>query len=98
MHGARGVLLPERHQSVPPRRHRSPRSARNPGAQLMALLPYSRQEINDADIAAVSTALRALHLTQGPLVDRFETELAAAVGARFAVAFNSGTAALHGAY
>jgi len=61
-------------------------------------MPYSRQEISDADIAAVAEALRASHLTQGPLVERFEADLARFVGARFAVVFNSGTAALHAAY
>ncbi|MEO8449713.1 MAG: UDP-4-amino-4,6-dideoxy-N-acetyl-beta-L-altrosamine transaminase [Gemmatimonadota bacterium] len=62
------------------------------------MLPYGRQEISDADVAAVSRALRAPFLTQGPGVAEFEDRLAASVGARFAVAFNSGTAALHGAY
>jgi dTDP-4-amino-4,6-dideoxygalactose transaminase len=37
-------------------------------------------------------------LTQGPAVEAFEVELAARTGARYAVAFSSGTAALHGAY
>ncbi|MCK4818158.1 aminotransferase class I/II-fold pyridoxal phosphate-dependent enzyme, partial [bacterium] len=37
-------------------------------------------------------------LTQGPNVKEFEDSLAAYCGARFAVAFSSGTAALHSAY
>lgn len=61
-------------------------------------IPYARQDISDEDIAAVVEALRAPLLTQGPLAERFEAEFAAAVGARYAVVFNSGTAALHGAY
>ncbi len=40
-------------------------------------------------------ALRSGWLTTGPRVKRFEEELAAAVGARHAVAVNSCTAALH---
>ncbi len=64
----------------------------------MSFLPYGRQQISDADIAAVSEALRASHITQGPLVDRFERALAEFTGAEYAVAFNSGTAALHAAY
>lgn len=36
-------------------------------------------------------------LTQGPLVPEFETAVADFVGSKFAVAFSSGTAALHGA-
>jgi len=66
--------------------------------QSAVTIPYARQEITEADIAAVVNALRAPLLTQGPLAEQFETEFARAVGARFAVAFNSGTAALHGAY
>jgi perosamine synthetase len=62
------------------------------------MIPYGRQEINDADIEAVAAALRAPMLTQGPTVGKFEEALAAAVGARYAVAVNSGTAALHAAY
>jgi UDP-4-amino-4,6-dideoxy-N-acetyl-beta-L-altrosamine transaminase len=61
-------------------------------------IPYARQEITDADVAAVTAALRDALLTQGPRVGQFEERLAAEVGARFAVAFNSGTAALHAAY
>lgn len=62
-----------------------------------ALLPYARQDISDADVAAVTEALRSDWLTTGPRVPAFEEALAAATGARHAVAFSSGTAALHGA-
>jgi perosamine synthetase len=61
------------------------------------LLPYARQSISDADIAAVAGALRSDWLTTGPRVTQFEQELAAAAGSTHAVAFSSGTAALHGA-
>jgi perosamine synthetase len=60
-------------------------------------LPYGRQQIDDADVAAVAEALRGDLITQGPAVGRFEAAFAAYVGARHAVAFSSGTAALHGA-
>jgi UDP-4-amino-4,6-dideoxy-N-acetyl-beta-L-altrosamine transaminase len=60
-----------------------------------AFLPYGRQSIDDADIAAVTAALRADYLTTGPAVGLFEAAFAKIVGARFAVASNSGTAALH---
>jgi UDP-4-amino-4,6-dideoxy-N-acetyl-beta-L-altrosamine transaminase len=60
-------------------------------------LPYGRQEILDEDIAAVADALRADFITQGPAIDRFEEAFADYVGARHAVAFCNGTAALHGA-
>jgi perosamine synthetase len=61
-------------------------------------LPYGRQHVTDADVAAVSAILRSAMITQGPRVGLFEEALASAVGARYAVAFNSGTAALHAAY
>jgi UDP-4-amino-4,6-dideoxy-N-acetyl-beta-L-altrosamine transaminase len=62
-----------------------------------ALLPYGRQWIDEEDVAAVIEILRSDWITQGPIIERFEEALARAVGARFAVAFSSGTAALHGA-
>jgi UDP-4-amino-4,6-dideoxy-N-acetyl-beta-L-altrosamine transaminase len=53
--------------------------------------------VDDDDIAAVVAVLKGDWLTQGPHVEEFERALAATVDARFAVAFSSGTAALHGA-
>lgn len=61
------------------------------------LLPYARQVIDDTDVAAVTDALRSDWLTTGPRVPAFERAIEAATGARHAVAFSSGTAALHGA-
>ncbi len=58
-------------------------------------LPYGRQTIDEADIAAVATALRGDLLTTGPTVARFEAAFAAATGSAHAVVSNSGTAALH---
>jgi len=60
-------------------------------------LPYGRQEICDGDVEAVVEALRDELITQGPRVERFEAAFADHVGAAYAVAFSSGTAALHGA-
>jgi dTDP-4-amino-4,6-dideoxygalactose transaminase len=62
-----------------------------------AFLPYAHQVISDEDVAAVGEALRSDWLTTGPRVPAFEGLLAEATGARHAVAFSSGTAALHGA-
>lgn len=59
------------------------------------LLPYGRHWVTEEDIAAVSRTLREGPLTQGPWVDRFEAELAATCGSKYAVAVNSGTSALH---
>jgi UDP-4-amino-4,6-dideoxy-N-acetyl-beta-L-altrosamine transaminase len=58
-------------------------------------LPYGRHLIEDDDIAAVVEVLRGDWLTTGPAVASYEEAFAAAVGARFAVACNSGTAGLH---
>ncbi|MDY0873131.1 UDP-4-amino-4,6-dideoxy-N-acetyl-beta-L-altrosamine transaminase [Dongia rigui] len=60
-----------------------------------SFLPYGRQSIDADDLAAVAQALQADYLTTGPGVGRFEQAFAAAVGSRYAVASNSGTAALH---
>lgn len=56
---------------------------------------YGRQQIDDDDKAAVMAALDGDYLTQGPLVERFETAFAERVGARYGVAVANGTAALH---
>lgn len=61
------------------------------------LLPYGRQTIDGADIAAVVGVLQSDWLTTGPAVRRFEGTFAAAVGAQHAVAVSNGTAALHAA-
>ncbi len=62
------------------------------------LIPYGRQCIEEDDINTVVEVLRSDFLTQGPKVKEFEDSLAAYCGAKFAVVFSSGTAALHGAY
>ena len=54
-------------------------------------LPYGRQEITDADVAAVAAALRDPMITQGPRIADFEGAVAEYLGARHAVAFSSGT-------
>ena len=61
------------------------------------LLPYGRQSIEEDDIQAVVDVLRSDWLTTGPKVAEFEEAFAAQVGAKYAVSFSSGTAALHGA-
>jgi perosamine synthetase len=61
------------------------------------LLPYGRQNIDDADIAAVVEVLKSDWLTTGPKVGEFESAFAANVGAAHAVAVSNGTAALHAA-
>lgn len=59
------------------------------------MIPYGRQEISDADVAAVMQVLQSDFLTQGPVVPRFEAAVAAYCGAAHGVAVNSATSALH---
>ncbi|MBI4270635.1 MAG: UDP-4-amino-4,6-dideoxy-N-acetyl-beta-L-altrosamine transaminase [Candidatus Rokubacteria bacterium] len=61
------------------------------------MLPYGRQELDEADVAAVVESLRSDWLTTGPRVAEFERRVAERVGVRHAVAVSSGTAALHAA-
>ena len=61
------------------------------------LLPYGHQSVEESDIQAVVDVLRSDWLTTGPKVGEFEAAFAARVGAKHAVSFSSGTAALHGA-
>ena len=59
------------------------------------MIPYGRQDINQADIDAVVNVLRSDFLTQGPVVPAFENAVATHCGVRHAVAVNSATSALH---
>lgn len=58
-------------------------------------IPYGRQSINEDDINAVVETLRSDYLTQGPKIKEFEEKFAEYVGARYAVAVNNATSALH---
>ena len=60
-------------------------------------IPYGRQTVSTADVAAVTEVLRGDWLTTGPAVAAFEERLCEITGARHAVAMSSGTAALHAA-
>ena len=62
------------------------------------MIPYGRQNVNQNDIDAVITVLKSPNLTQGYNVPEFEQSLAKYVGAKYAVAVNSATSALHIAY
>ncbi|WP_368646598.1 UDP-4-amino-4,6-dideoxy-N-acetyl-beta-L-altrosamine transaminase [Castellaniella ginsengisoli] len=59
------------------------------------MIPYGRQDITQADIDSVLEVLRSDFLTQGPKVPAFEHAVAEKVGAKYAVAVNSATSALH---
>jgi perosamine synthetase len=59
------------------------------------MIPYGKHQIDEEDIQAVVDVLRSGALTQGPAVEAFEQAIAEYVGARYAIAVSSGTAALH---
>ncbi len=61
----------------------------------MKKIKYGRQDVSEADIEAVISVLRSDWLTQGPVGKIFEKSVAAYCGAKFAVATNSATSALH---
>jgi perosamine synthetase len=58
-------------------------------------IPYGHQYIDEEDKKAVLAILESDWLTQGPAVQKFEFAMAEYAGARYGVAFSSGTAALH---
>ena len=58
-------------------------------------VPFYRPNITDREIEEVVACLRSGWLTTGPTTRAFESEFAAYVGAKHAVAVNSCTAALH---
>jgi len=66
-------------------------------ARRATLLPYGKQWLDEDDMAAVRAVLESDYITQGPAIERFERKVADYVGAKYAVAFANGTAALHGA-
>ncbi len=59
------------------------------------MIPYGRQDITEDDLAAVRDVLTSDFLTQGPRVPAFEAAVSNAVGAKYGVAANSATSALH---
>jgi len=58
-------------------------------------LPYGHHSISAADVEEVSDVLRSDFLTCGPVVEEFERRFCERVGAKYAVAVSSATAALH---
>ena len=59
------------------------------------MIPYGKQDINQADIEAVIAVLKSDYLTQGPQVPLFEQSISAYCGSNYSVAVNSATSALH---
>ena len=60
-----------------------------------SFIPYGKHSISENDIEEVIKILRSSFLTQGGKVDEFEDALLRKVGAKYAVAVNSATSALH---
>jgi UDP-4-amino-4,6-dideoxy-N-acetyl-beta-L-altrosamine transaminase len=58
------------------------------------MIPYGKQDIDEEDINAVVEVLKSDWITTGPKVEEFEKRIADYVGAKYAVAVNSGTSAL----
>jgi UDP-4-amino-4,6-dideoxy-N-acetyl-beta-L-altrosamine transaminase len=59
------------------------------------MIPYGKQEITQSDIDAVVDVLKSDFLTQGPQVPLFEKLITDAVDAKYSLAVNSATSALH---
>ena len=62
---------------------------------MSGFLPYAKQSLTDADLAAVEAVLKSDFWTTGPAVQTFETALCEALAVPHAVACANGTAALH---
>ena len=59
------------------------------------MIPYSRQMISQDDIDSVVEVLKSDFLTQGSMVPIFEQNVCQKVGAKYGIAVNSATSALH---
>ena len=60
-----------------------------------SFLPFSLPDTDETEVEAVAEAIRSGWITTGPKVRQFEAEFAAYVGAKYAIAVNSCTAAMH---
>ncbi len=59
------------------------------------MIRYGQQNITREDIDAVVAVLQSINLTQGPNISIFEQSVSRHVNAKYAVAVNSATSALH---
>jgi UDP-4-amino-4,6-dideoxy-N-acetyl-beta-L-altrosamine transaminase len=59
------------------------------------MISYGRQTIDESDIKAVLTVLKSDWLTQGPSIEKFESELKTYFGFEHCCVTSNGTAALH---
>lgn len=63
--------------------------------RISTLIKVAVPLVGEDEIAAVADVLRSGRYVQGPRVKEFEEEFAAYIGTKYAIATNSGTAALH---
>ena len=61
------------------------------------MIPIAKPQLDETEIQAVTDVLRSGMIAQGQRVEDFEKAFAEYTGTRFAIAVNSGTAALHAA-
>jgi perosamine synthetase len=59
------------------------------------MIPMAKVQIDDESAKAVIEVIKSGQLAQGPKVEEFEKAFAEYIGVKYAVAVNSGTAALH---
>ncbi len=78
-----------------PRLSRAQPPAPAPAAPPAHFIPFSSPSISANEVDAVAAVLRSGWLTTGPRVREFEAAVAGYTGARYAIALNSCTAALH---
>ena len=60
-----------------------------------SFLPFALPDFDNSEIDAISKVVRSGWVTTGPVAKQFEKDFAAFVGAKHAIAVNSGTAAMH---
>jgi dTDP-4-amino-4,6-dideoxygalactose transaminase len=72
-----------------------PLSITNAEVVRSSFLPFALPDTDEIEINAVVETIRSGWVTTGPKVRQFEQEFAARVGAKYAVAVNSCTAAMH---
>jgi len=58
-------------------------------------VPFHRASVGEEEVQAASEVIRSGWLTMGPKTFEFEQKFAKYVGARYAIAVSTGTAALH---
>jgi len=59
------------------------------------MIPIAKPVIGEDEISAVTAVLKSGNIAQGKKVEEFEEAFAEFIGTRYAIAVNSGTAALH---